>query len=158
VQLLPRLDANATGSKTAEGTTDVLEKAAGRTHLTLSTLKLPDTPTMWPWWLDMIITRETTLATDLYTATGLEQTGEEYEPERNRSVPGPYAGVRSRDAHRGFRHRFGLLQCDIDHHLARQPVGSSWLDVPGTTRIPWGRQRDFRGACRRGNPPTMFNN
>lgn len=72
--------ANAVGSKTAEGDTQVLEKAAGRTHHALSTLTLPGSPTVW-WWLDMIITRENTLATDLYTATGLEQAGEEYEPE-----------------------------------------------------------------------------
>ncbi|MGI5219206.1 hypothetical protein [Nocardia sp. CA-290969] len=58
----------------------MLEKAAGRTHLALSTLKLPGTPAKW-WWLDMITARENTLATDLYTATGLEQGGAEYEPE-----------------------------------------------------------------------------
>ncbi|WP_280507892.1 hypothetical protein [Nocardia flavorosea] len=77
----PDWNAGATGSKTAEGENQVLEKAAGRTHHALSTLTLPGAPTSWPWWLDMIIAREHTLATDLYTATGLEHSGEAYEPE-----------------------------------------------------------------------------
>lgn len=77
----PDWTANAIGSKTAEGDTQVLEKAAGRTHHALSTLKLPGTPSSVPWWLDMVSTRENTLALDLYTATGLEQGGAEYEPE-----------------------------------------------------------------------------
>ncbi|MGI5219443.1 hypothetical protein [Nocardia sp. CA-290969] len=77
----PDWNANATGSKTAEGDTQVLEKAAGRTHHTLSTVELPGSPNVWPWWLDMIITRETTLASDLYTAAGRDQDGDEYEPE-----------------------------------------------------------------------------
>lgn len=73
--------ANARGASTAEGDNQVLQKAAGRTHHALSTLKLPGTPTVLPWWLDMITARENTLATDLYTATGLDQAGDEYEPE-----------------------------------------------------------------------------
>ncbi|WP_280489991.1 hypothetical protein [Nocardia carnea] len=77
----PDWNANANGSKTAEGDTQVLEKAAGRTHLALSTLQLPATPSSVPWWLEMISTRENTLALDLYTATGLAQGGDEYEPE-----------------------------------------------------------------------------
>lgn len=72
--------AGATGSKTAEGENQVLEKAAGRTHHALSTLTLPGSPTPW-WWLNMIAAREHTLATDLYTATGIEHSGEDYEPE-----------------------------------------------------------------------------
>ncbi|MBF6456024.1 MULTISPECIES: hypothetical protein [Nocardia] len=77
----PDWNANARGSTTAEGDNQVLEKSAGRTHQALSTLILPGTPTVRPWWLDMIITRETILATDLYTATGIDQAGENYEPD-----------------------------------------------------------------------------
>ncbi|WP_227999091.1 hypothetical protein [Nocardia australiensis] len=73
--------ANAANSKTAEGDTQVLEKAAGRTHKALATLILPGTPDTLPWWLDMIITRCDTLATDLYPATGIEPSDAEYEPE-----------------------------------------------------------------------------
>lgn len=77
----PDWHANAVASTIAEGINDVLEKAAGRTHHALSTLTLPGTPDTLPWWLEMIVTREKTLASDLYTATGIEQGGEEYEPE-----------------------------------------------------------------------------
>lgn len=77
----PDWHANAVASTIAEGINDVLEKSAGRGHHALSTLTLPGTPDTRPRWLEMIIAREQTLASDLYTATGIEQGGEEYEPE-----------------------------------------------------------------------------
>ncbi|MGW5383939.1 hypothetical protein [Nocardia sp. NPDC003963] len=77
----PDWHANAVASKIAEGINDVLEKSAGRGHHALSTLRLPGTPDTRPWWLEMIIAREQTLSSDLYTATGIEQGGEDYEPE-----------------------------------------------------------------------------
>ncbi|WP_040840300.1 acyl-CoA dehydrogenase family protein [Nocardia brevicatena] len=77
----PDWNANTTGAKTAEGETQVLEKAAGRAHKALATLILPGTPDTRPWWLNMITTREDTLAIDLDTATGIEASDQEYEPE-----------------------------------------------------------------------------